>query len=192
MGSDRIKQTPMCPSCGNLMQLARVEPVFGIYAGLVIYDCRQCGVALSQAGVETTRPPLLLVSVRRPPAAAIRLPTHLFRCPQDHGQPLWRFSEALLLPYRLRRLTRTSSPLSRGTGPLRRKSVAVQIRAWSVARQMAPRSRSKKVRAHDLKRTNVSRRHRFELIERHISQRWWQVRAPTKSSSTQASPAKKP
>jgi hypothetical protein len=49
MGSDRTKQTPMCPSCGNSIRLVRAEAAFGLNSGLVVYDCRQCGVALSQA-----------------------------------------------------------------------------------------------------------------------------------------------
>lgn len=45
---DRTK-TPICPSCGKPMHLARIIPGIGGLPELRVYSCRQCGVSLTEA-----------------------------------------------------------------------------------------------------------------------------------------------
>ena len=42
---------PICPSCGRLMRLASVEPAESVCPELRTYNCRPCGVAVSEVGV---------------------------------------------------------------------------------------------------------------------------------------------
>jgi predicted RNA-binding Zn-ribbon protein involved in translation (DUF1610 family) len=46
---DERPYAPNCPSCGKLMRLTRAELMAGNRPELRTYDCRQCGVAVSEA-----------------------------------------------------------------------------------------------------------------------------------------------
>jgi len=48
MDSDRFKPTPICPSCGKPMRFARAIPRIGGLSELRTYDCRDCGVAVTE------------------------------------------------------------------------------------------------------------------------------------------------
>ena len=48
MDDDRT-YTPICPSCGHLMRLTRADPATGVITELRTYECRHCGVAVSEA-----------------------------------------------------------------------------------------------------------------------------------------------
>jgi hypothetical protein len=41
---------PICPHCGKPMRLARKIPDGGALPELHIYDCKECGVAVTEAG----------------------------------------------------------------------------------------------------------------------------------------------
>jgi transposase-like protein len=48
MEGEHTIPTPACPSCGNSMRLVRAIPASGL-PELRTYDCRQCGVAMTEA-----------------------------------------------------------------------------------------------------------------------------------------------
>ena len=48
MEGERTTPTPACPSCGNPMRLVQAIPASGL-PELRTYDCRQCGVAMTEA-----------------------------------------------------------------------------------------------------------------------------------------------
>ena len=44
-----IPSTPVCPNCGRVMMLARITPRVGGLPELQTFQCRPCGVALTEA-----------------------------------------------------------------------------------------------------------------------------------------------
>jgi len=48
MESDRFKPTPICPGCGRPMRFVRAIPRVGGLSELRTYDCRECGVAVTE------------------------------------------------------------------------------------------------------------------------------------------------
>jgi len=44
-----------CPACGRPMRLALAIPRFGSFPELHTYDCRSCGVSLTEAAKETAK-----------------------------------------------------------------------------------------------------------------------------------------
>ncbi len=58
MDSDNV--VPMsrhfCPACGRPMRLVLVIPRFGSFPELQTYECKGCGVSLTEAAKATDRP----------------------------------------------------------------------------------------------------------------------------------------
>jgi ribosomal protein L37AE/L43A len=43
--NDYTPESPLCPSCGQTMRLARIKARFGDLPDLYIFECRACGVS---------------------------------------------------------------------------------------------------------------------------------------------------
>ena len=50
MDTEHEHPAPICSHCGKPMRLARIIPGIGALPGLHTYDCKQCGVAVTEAG----------------------------------------------------------------------------------------------------------------------------------------------
>jgi GcrA cell cycle regulator len=61
-------KAPLCPSCAQIMQLARVTSRFGDLPDLYTFECRDCGVSHIEAGCP--------VADLEPEKPATRLQTH--------------------------------------------------------------------------------------------------------------------
>ena len=64
MEGEHATLTPACPSCGNPMPLVRAIPASGL-PELRTYDCRQCGVTMTEAATRNSLrrlPPIALPS----------------------------------------------------------------------------------------------------------------------------------
>jgi len=48
MDRDRIKPDRSCPTCGKPMRFARSTPKIGAFPELKTYDCRECGIAITE------------------------------------------------------------------------------------------------------------------------------------------------
>jgi hypothetical protein len=48
--TQRQYPAPICPHCGKPMGLARTIPGIGALPELHIFDCKQCGVSLTESG----------------------------------------------------------------------------------------------------------------------------------------------
>ena len=44
-----LPNTPICPNCGRAMKLARITPRVGGLPELQTFECRPCGVTLTEA-----------------------------------------------------------------------------------------------------------------------------------------------
>jgi len=49
MDTAAAPNTPICPNCGRAMKLARVTPRLGGLPELQTFECRPCGVTLTEA-----------------------------------------------------------------------------------------------------------------------------------------------
>jgi len=49
MFEEQTKPAPMCPACGRPMRFARSTPGIGGHAELWTFECRECGVAVTEA-----------------------------------------------------------------------------------------------------------------------------------------------
>ncbi len=49
MDDKGLKPEPICPSCGKPMRFVRAVPRIGELPALLTYECRGCGVALTEA-----------------------------------------------------------------------------------------------------------------------------------------------
>jgi hypothetical protein len=49
MEGEHKSPTPLCPSCGRLMRHARTVPGIGALPELYTFDCRGCGLVLTEA-----------------------------------------------------------------------------------------------------------------------------------------------
>jgi hypothetical protein len=50
-----LDTAPKCPGCGRPMRLVRVDPRIGGLPELQTFECRPCGVVLTQAGDKKKR-----------------------------------------------------------------------------------------------------------------------------------------
>ena len=49
-----VQAPPRCPSCAQIMRLARITSRFGDLADLYTFECRPCGIAHIEAAIIKT------------------------------------------------------------------------------------------------------------------------------------------
>jgi hypothetical protein len=49
LSNEYAPRTPLCPSCAQIMQLARITARFGDLSSLYTFECRACGVSHIEA-----------------------------------------------------------------------------------------------------------------------------------------------
>ena len=56
-------ESPLCPSCAQIMRIARITSQFGELPALYIFECRACGVSKIEAAYSHAR--VLVVNVAK-------------------------------------------------------------------------------------------------------------------------------
>jgi len=62
--NDNAPRTPLCPSCAQIMRLARMTSRFGELPDLYTFECRACGVSHIEAATFVPQPAFTDYDVR--------------------------------------------------------------------------------------------------------------------------------